>query len=189
MEYNPPSPHPAVSLHRRLCSFRHPRIAAGLLLGLLALSLATLAGAGCARAWWARIGSAQSEPVYTLAALRASLERDPSAWLGRTVRMRAIPALRWCFVWTTPSPSCQLWEPALVGTGTGAAEPLPLAWGSAPAPLAYLRRVPVLGALAPPPQAIRWGAPGIYRVQLHATTCFAPGMSPCYEAMVLDSSP
>jgi hypothetical protein len=70
--------------------------------------------------------------VYTVAALRANLERDPSVWLRRTVRIRAIPALRWCFVWTTPGPSCHLWEPALVGTGTSVVEPLPLVWGSAP---------------------------------------------------------
>jgi hypothetical protein len=153
------------------------------------LSLAIIASAVCAHAWWARIGSAQSEPVYTVAALRAYLERDPSAWVQRTVRVRAIPAMRWCFVWSWPSPSCRLWEPALAGTGASAAAPLPLAWGGAPPLPTLLRRVPVLDLLAPPPQAIRWGAPGIYRVQLHATTCFAPGMSPCYEVMVLDSSP
>jgi hypothetical protein len=156
---------------------------------LLALGLATLAGAGCARAWWARIGTARTEPVYTVAALRAYLKRDLSAWVQRTVRVRAIPALRWCFVWTTPSPSCQLWEPALVGAGTDAHGALPLAWGGAPPVLAYLRQLPVLDALAPPPQGIWWGTPGIYRVHLHATTCFAPGLAPCFAVAVLDSSP
>jgi hypothetical protein len=109
--------------------------------------------------------------------------------MQHTVHVRAIPALRWCFVWTWPSPNCQLWEPALVGMGMDSQAALPLAWGGAPPVLAYLRQMPVLEALAPSPQGIRWGTPGIYRVQLRATTCFTPGMAPCFEAAVLDSSP
>jgi hypothetical protein len=165
------------------CSFRNPRLAASRLVVLLALGLGA-----CTYAWWARTGSAQGEPVYTVAALRENLEHDPSAWLHRTVRVRAIPALRWCLVWTTPSPSCQLWEPALLSTGTGATAPLPLAWGSAPPLLAFLRRTPLLDEVAPPPQPIHWATPGIYRVRLQSMTCFSPGTSPCYEAIVLDGS-
>lgn len=168
-----------------VCDFRHWRIITGLLVGLLALSLTILACEVC----WARSGSAHNAPVYAVAALRAHLDRDPGAWLRRPVRVRAIPALRWCFAWMTPGPICQLWEPALVSTdGARAVEPLPLAWGSAPPLLAVLRQAPLLGAITPAPQAIHWAAPGIYRVQIQVTTCFSQGTALCYAAQVLDSS-
>jgi hypothetical protein len=151
-------------------------------------AVAALALAGSALAWWAHTGSYPREPVYTVAALRAHLERNPHAWLQRTVRVHAIPVLRWCFVWTTPGPNCQLWEPALVSTGPNTGLPLPLTWGSTPRELTFLRHVPLLGALVSPPQTILWAAPSIYRVRLQTTSCFSPGLTACYQAIVLNAS-
>jgi hypothetical protein len=161
----------------------------GTLLRLLAMSLVLLAGAVGFHVWWEQSGGSRGVPIYSLAALRANLESDPTNWLGRTARVHAIPVLQWCFVWTVPSPRCALQEPALVSPKTNTDAPLPLAWGSAPPLLAFLRQVPLLGAVAPPPQVIQWARPGIYRVQVLVASCFAVGMGPCYKATVLDSSP
>jgi hypothetical protein len=52
--------------------------------------------------------------------------------------------------------------------------------------LAALRRLPVVGALVPPPQARVWGSPAVYRVQLEAVRGSA---GDTYEALLLDASP
>jgi hypothetical protein len=126
--------------------------------------------------------------AYSIAQVRTGLDRQPAAWLHRSLRVRAIPVLRRCLAWETPGPICQLWGPALVGAErSSAVEPLPLAWGEAPAVFAFLRHQSVLGNLVPPPQSIRWATPGVYRIRLRAAPCFAPGLAPCYQAVIVDA--
>lgn len=128
--------------------------------------------------------------VYTLAAVRARVANDPSGWLGRAVRLRATPARQWCFDWVLPANgTCRLSAPALLAAEPGdRGAPLPLTWGDASPLLALLRRAPLLGALAPRPQAITWGTPGIYRIEFTGTPCLAGQTDPCYQAVLLDAA-
>jgi hypothetical protein len=84
---------------------------------------------------------------------------------------------------------CRLSEPALVAAeADDQGEPLHLAWGDAPPLLALLRRMPMLSALAPKPQAIAWATPGVYRVELQQAACFSGETGPCYQAVILDAA-
>jgi hypothetical protein len=126
--------------------------------------------------------------TYTLAAVRALVAKDPSGWLGRPVRVRAAPALQWCFAWVLPANgTCRLAEPALVATEPDDwGEPLPLGWGDASPLLTLLRRTPVLSAFAPRPQALSWGIPGVYSIELKEVSCVSGQTGRCYQAVVLD---
>jgi hypothetical protein len=83
------------------------------------------------------------------------------------------------FTWIT--------HPMLIGTSTsGWAEGLPLALGPANPIRAFLRRLPVVGRVAPRAQTLHWDTLAIYRVQfraLHGNACAA-----CYEAVLLDAA-
>jgi hypothetical protein len=137
---------------------------------------------GCVRAGHA----AERPPVYSVRMLRAALAQAPEPWAGRTLLVRGVvkgcPYLR-------PGP-CASWPPALTDPAEAASPPdaelLPLAWGSAPPWVAFLRRLPLLSAVVPAAQAPRWGALAVYRVQVRALRCGA-AQSPCYEALLLDA--
>jgi hypothetical protein len=60
-------------------------------------------------------------------------------------------------------------------------------WASDPL-LAALRRLPLLGALLPRPQVVRWGALATYRVQLLPVAAGACSVAPCYRALLLDAA-
>jgi hypothetical protein len=72
---------------------------------------------------------------------------------------------------------------------TGAVAPLPLALAGPDPLLAIVRRVPLLGSLAPAPQAVHWDVAATYRAQLRATNEALCGTPPCYEALLLDVAP
>jgi hypothetical protein len=127
-------------------------------------------------------GQIDPGPVYTVAQVQAHLERAPTAWLGRTVRVRG---------WVDGCP------------GSSTADVLPECWGrtlyyltdaTAPAtePLVVVKgdRGPLLGALLSAPQTLHWGADASYRVQLQpapAAGCYPT--PPCYAALLLDAAP
>lgn len=153
---------------------------------LLCALLGLLLIGACAAA--AATGRHDQPRVYSIALVEAGLEQQPAAWLRRTLRVRAIPVLHQCLAWETPGPICQLWGPVLAGAERAStADPLPLTWGDAPPMLALLRHQPILRDLVPAPQGIRWTTPGIYRIRLQATPCFAPGTSPCYQVVIVDA--
>jgi hypothetical protein len=130
----------------------------------------------------------QREPVYGFAEVRAALRGDPDVWMNRTLLVRGVA------VACTPAPagppicySEHLW---FAGAGrAGSSDALPLSLGASSRVLATLRRIPLVGALAPAPQLPHWGTMATYRVQLRA----APGGScptlPCYTVLLLDAAP
>lgn len=156
-------------------------LAAGMIIALLAVGI--LAMVQVAR--WSAGG-----PVYTVAALRAHLARDPDAWVDRPLRVRAVAGI--CTVWTAwpgvgRAGPCMNWQPSLIDPHDDV-EALPLASGPVPPLIAFLRRLPLPGYTAPAPQQPRWDALGVYRIQLHAFSCSSL-LPPCYEALLLDAVP
>jgi hypothetical protein len=113
-------------------------------------------------------GRRDQGPVFSVAQLQALAAHDPAAWVGRTVRVRAIPAGGRCLAAiSTYRPDCDWRGPALLDTrAQDAVEPLPLVRGSASPLLALLRRLPLAGRGPMGSQALRWDTPGIYQVQL-----------------------
>jgi hypothetical protein len=143
--------------------------------------------------------STAASPVYTVAVLRAYLARQPEAWLDRPLRVRAIAhrPLRVrqvadaCSAWTGPERTspCMKLQPEITdpSTATGTAA-LPLAPGPVPSLVAVLRRLPLIGTIAPLPQEPHWDALAVYRIELHALWC-GPAQPPCaYEALLLDAA-
>jgi hypothetical protein len=160
---------------------QHPLAVLAVAVGLgMAIGLGMAAG----------IGSPRSGPVYTVGQLRALLTQDPGVWADATVRVRGIaePCL------TSGSPArlfyCRQRQQDVLYPAPGdASDGLPLAWGTRPAWFAFLRRVPVLGALLPTAQALRWGTDATYRVQLRTPADAGSCDSlPCVEAVLLDAA-
>lgn len=124
--------------------------------------------------------------VIAIGVLQRQLTRDPAAWVGRTlvVRARAVAKHWWLDRHSGGIATLvSLVDPAATDRTDG----LPLARGPADPVLATLRWLPLLGRLAPAPQRPRWGTPAFYRVRLQTL----PGSScaSCYEALLLDADP
>jgi hypothetical protein len=127
--------------------------------------------------------------VYSLAAVRAMVESDPSRALGLTVRLRAIPVRQWCLDWVLPANGmCRLTAPAFVSAGPqDPGEPVVLAFGDIPPLLGALRAAPMMGAIVPRPHVITWATLGIYAVEIERASCIPGESSLCYHAVVLDA--
>lgn len=126
--------------------------------------------------------------IYTLAALRTQVQRAPQGWVGKTVRVHAL--LITCNDVTPVSGSspCQDWQLALLDPqATHGTWKLPVLLGFAPPLLTVLRRVPLLGDLAPAPQVLRRGTASAYAVQLRRAPCARPGGRACFLALLLDA--
>lgn len=165
-----------------------PRLGTGLLAasGVIALLL-VLGAVVIAQA----VDRPADGPVYPVAALRAHLARDPGVWVDRPLRVRAI-AIDLCAAWTGMAhiPSCLNRQPALIDPGAPMGmEALPLASGPVPPPVAFLRRLPLIGQVAPAPQRPRWDTIAVYRIELRAVPCGAAEQPLCYEALLLDAAP
>jgi hypothetical protein len=161
---------------------RHRWLLAVLLSSLLSVWLVVVAG----RLVWSRPAPST---VYSLAVLRALLERAPVHWLGRTVVVRALAAP--CPWWGAAArlQHCAGQPLVLVGTATDAPTgPLPLAC-PAPSPLwTVLRRLPWLGDMLPQPTLVVDPlVPARYRVRLLVLPAGAgPGV---YAALPLAVTP
>jgi hypothetical protein len=126
-------------------------------------------------------------PVYAVAPVQAGLAEQPRVWVGRTVRVRGWAEACLAARGAPPRLSCARWPAYLVDAdAAGVSGTVPLAWESQGAGWAFLRRLPWLRGLVPPPPTPRWNQPATYRVQLRAAVC---GVAPCYEADVLDAAP
>jgi hypothetical protein len=125
-------------------------------------------------------------PTYGVADLQRQAIRDPGRWIGPTVLVRGRAAMDRS--WSAPDSIVTRFDLIDPGAPSGAGG-LSLAWGGADPLLAALRRLPLIGRLAPRPQVLRWGAPATYRVRLRASPALACGTSPCYEALLLDAAP
>ena len=126
-------------------------------------------------------------PIYSVGALQAGLERDPGRWVGRTLHVRAVAES--CADRTGGSPSpCIDPRPALFDTGPQPkAVLLLLPDDAAPTTRAWLRRLPILGSLIPPPPVPRWGVVMDYTLQARPVSCSSLRSSPCfyYAALLL----
>jgi hypothetical protein len=132
--------------------------------------------------------AADRGPVYVVATVQAGLAHHPGVWVGRTVRVRGVVAL--CLTADSQSdPQDCSQEPAYLVDAVGVGGVLPLAWGRQDAVLAFLRRVPLVRQVVPPPTRPRWGMLATYRVQLRATAAGRCGVPRCYEALLLDAAP
>lgn len=148
--------------------------------------------------------------VYPVAALRKALARHPDALVGRTIRVEGVVPLPLTFsvcsagaagcadaeqAYLLYPPDNQYTIPGKRGTlefdyEAPSGTTLPLVMGQADPLPAALRRLPVLGSLAPAPQRLRFGAAATYRVRVqaapsHTYLCLAP---PCYLLVLVDAA-
>lgn len=65
---------------------------------------------------------------------------------------------------------------------------LPLILGAPNPMLAWLRRLPLVGAAMPRPQLLHWGESGVYRVTIQAAPSQSCGARVCYQAEALDAT-
>jgi hypothetical protein len=127
------------------------------------------------------VASSAKDPIYTVASLRAQLLQEPDQWVDRTVRVRAVPAI---------CDPCGTWLPGFVDPGPHATEQfLPIVPGDPPPLLATLRRLPLVGLLAPQPQVLVWDRPAVYRVRLRRIDCLSAQDRVCAAAVLLDAAP
>ena len=165
----------------------------------ITLALLGLAGAsGLMMVVMHAVGAAS--PVYTVTELRTSLAHDPRAWAGHVVLVRGtvtgcgfglpcplVMAVR-C---STRGPCPPIGLPGMMLVDQPTASRLrgfPVQLGAANPQLAFLRRLPLVGRVVPPPQVVHWGIPAVYRVQLQPTQGSVCGSSPCYEAVLEDAA-
>jgi hypothetical protein len=132
-------------------------------------------------------------PVHSVVALRADLTDEAKEWVGRTILVRGevVPCMpipsagNGPCATLAPSP----WPQSGVDPARPAAlVPLPLTRAGPDPWMAHLRRLPLLGALVPAPQALRWGVAATYRVQVRPVAHSLCGSGQCYEAVLLDAA-
>lgn len=185
--------------------YRYDRYMKRIGLILVALMLAGGAGVAIAR------GSGSFSQVYSVREVRAGIARHPSAWLGRTVLVRAIASGAWLplaiggpgsgsgftVMWFyggrgRPLPSTRTILPSALLTDSSTQAPaagLPLAFGGEDPLLSFLRRLPWIGRFMPRPRSLNWGSPAIYHVRLQSAPAGSCGHAICYEAVLLDAVP
>jgi hypothetical protein len=131
----------------------------------------------------------EQAPVYRVDAVVSLLARNPGAWVGKTVWVRGVALA--CLPSGGPARvlHCQGRPQEIRDPGPGASDSLPLAWGTQPPWLAFLRGVPVLGTLLPAAQAPHWGADATYHVQFRTVPADSCTALPCFQAQLLDAAP
>jgi hypothetical protein len=132
------------------------------------------------------LGVTADGPRYSVTDLQRQVARDPGGWIGRTVLVRGRVATDR----TWSAPDSIVTRIALIDPGApGETTVLSLVWGSADPVRAFLRRLPLLGRVAPKAQVLQLGALATYRVRLRAAPAGSCSFLPCYEALVLDAAP
>lgn len=151
-----------------------------------------VAVSGLAIVAWVTLASAYPAahgPVYSVARVRGQLARDPRAWVGRVVRLRARAELCPAEI-ADEGAGCGPAHPVLAPPDAAdAAEPLPLAAVPDPPLPALLRRLPPLAGMLPAPQRVDWGSVAVYRVRLATAVCDPYQPPPCYAAQLLAGAP
>lgn len=169
MDPHPPAPYPQSVAVLPRC------IITLLAAALLALAIAVVWALGAAPS-----SGGPPDGVYTVAGLSGQLRAYPTPQGEPVVRVRAVAVLVRRWVQRDPSSGRFLLSRPLLldpyGRGT-----LPLRIGPEDRTLGALRRLPVVGALVPPPQTWAWGKPAVYRVQLETVR------TATMEAVLLDA--
>lgn len=120
-------------------------------------------------------------PVYSVAEVERQMAQAPAGWLGRTVLVQGRAAT----YRTWSPPDSIVTRIVLVDPGRSAGTvPLSLQWGRADPLLASLRRLPLVGRFAPPPQRPHWGKTEVYRIQL---CCLPSPSTDSEDVMLLDA--
>lgn len=183
-----PVQHEGTGAATRAVTMRRTHALAALLPPLAVALAALLPWRGGASLAWP-IGPEYAAPVYSVATLRADLAREPRAWVGRTVRVRARPEICPREI-EDEGMGCGSWRPTLVPpTVSDPGDFLLLVRGPGDPLLTTLRRLPALGRLLPAPQVVNWGAVAVYRVRLRVAGCDPYEPPPCYVAALLDPAP
>jgi hypothetical protein len=155
----------------------------GLLALLIALGWSTLQARTIV---FDALGPLAGTPVHDVADMQRRIAQDPAEWIGRTLLVRGrIVSDR---TWGPPDSivtHMDLFDVHPVPDAPG----LPLAWGSDDNLVVSLRGIPLLGRLAPPPQAVHWGTPATYRIRLQSLPVAFCTAAPCIEAILLDAAP
>ena len=157
-----------------------PLLLLGLILGLGLTGVALRAGETAA-------------PVYTVAQIRANMTRHSAAWANRTVRVRG--TLQGPFIFCGATTPCPVAPMGLVDDGNGiigSNQYLAVEQGRADGVWSFFRHIPLLGALMPAPQRLRFGLTGTYLLQLHpqpSSFCHHYAFVLCYKGVVLDAAP
>lgn len=125
------------------------------------------------------------ERVYTVSQVLVGIERDPRAWVGRTALVRGV-ALQ-----LMPGCGARRWCPiGLYAPHTRRPGPLLLLEPDSPDSLVMrLRRVPILGALAPPPQRMDNHRVAVYHVSFGAVPHTSCGENLCLTTFLVDTAP
>lgn len=152
-----------------------------------ALLLASVVVAWTGPGTWNRLVQTASVfspiPAYTVAGLLATLQRDPNGWSGRVVLVSGTAHSFGRSGVVTLRPPFTLSDPE----APGGAEAIVLAPGGPDPMLTVLRRLPLVGQVAPSPQWLHWGEPAVYRIKLRPIA--ALNCDTCYEAVLLDPAP
>ncbi|HWE64224.1 MAG TPA: hypothetical protein VHB98_21135 [Chloroflexota bacterium] len=125
-------------------------------------------------------------PVYRVAPVASRLSRDLEEWLDHTLLVRGVATVTTC---TAPATGVLCWSPRFTLSDAERVkmrDRLDLAWTGGGSLLTFLRRLPVVRAMAPRSQMVRWGLVTVYRVQLLIER---PCSSACYEAVLQDATP
>lgn len=127
--------------------------------------------------------SRDTRHLWTLAALQHRIVDAPRHWLGHTVRVEGVAisvrSRRDPFTWSE--------QEFLVDANSSAR--LPLAHAPENRMLAVLRRLPLIGAWLPPPQALVWDCPAVYQIQLRPRDCVESQNRLCVAATLVEAAP
>ena len=157
--------------------------ARGFLILLIGLPLVGLVAVFVPRS----MSSGGATPIYSVAALRATLDRQPTALLGRTLHVRGVAER--CVMGRYGSAGAPCLSPGSTladRADSGVRGSLPLDWAPPSWVRAHVGSVPILGSLfddLAPPQTIHWGAPAVYRVEIVPAQPNGPNVE--YEALLL----
>jgi len=166
---------------------RIPRLlpAAGVALALLLVALPA----------WAVAHRPDPGPLYTVTQLVDGALRHPRDWNGRIVRVRANASVSLLTVFQGGAPHARAALQTLLLPVPDPRHPLVaqdgtirVLVGRKDGVLALLRRVPLLGSVASPPQRVSMTHAGTYRIQIQAATQGC-NFSPCIEAVLVDAAP
>jgi hypothetical protein len=129
-------------------------------------------------------------PVYSVAQLHSHLEKEPRRWLGRTLLVRGKAMAAACVESAATAILCAPPRVFLTDPDPSlAVRPLlPLAAAGSDPWLTSVRRLPLIGRFAPPPQVIRWEQVAVYRVRLRSPAGTS-GERGSYEALLVDALP
>jgi hypothetical protein len=124
-------------------------------------------------------------PLYTVAALREQLARQPASVVGRTLAVQGI--VQNCGPGDAAPAYCL--APVPRADPAEAIDPFPVAWAQ-PAPLRrWLAGLPLLGRLVHVGRPVFPDQAGTYPLRLRMETNKYCGEPVCYEALLLDAAP